>query len=145
MSDTITAEAITAAWRAESARLVGALTRMTRDLDLAEDLAQDALVSALESWPAQGVPDNPAAWLMTAAKRRAVDSFRRADNLRRKTEELGHGLREEDRLVIACRYFLELDELETAAALGWRRGTVKSRLSRALGRLRERVGEESYA
>ena len=89
-------EAITATWRAESARLVGALTRMTRDLDLAEDLAQDALVSALESWPVHGVPDNPGAWLMAIAKRRAVDGFRRADNLRRKTEELGHGLSEED-------------------------------------------------
>jgi RNA polymerase sigma factor (sigma-70 family) len=68
---------------------------MTRDLDLAEDLAQDALVSALESWPVHGIPDNPGAWLMTTAKRRAVDSFRRTDNLRRKTEELGHGLSEE--------------------------------------------------
>ncbi len=93
-----TAETITATWRDESARLIGALTRMTRDLDLAEDLAQDALVSALERWPSDGVPDNPAAWLMTTAKRRAVDTFRRADNLRRKTEELGHGLREEDRM-----------------------------------------------
>ncbi len=91
-----TGEAITATWREESARLVGALTRMTRDLDLAEDLAQDALVSALESWPLHGIPDNPGAWLMTIAKRRAVDSFRRADNLRRKTQELGHGLSEED-------------------------------------------------
>ena len=94
--ETITGETITATWRAESARLVGALTRMTRDLDLAEDLAQDALVSALESWPVHGIPDNPAAWLMTTAKRRAVDSFRRADTLRRKTEELGHGRSEED-------------------------------------------------
>jgi RNA polymerase sigma factor (sigma-70 family) len=93
-----TAGTITATWREESARLVGALTRMTRDLDLAEDLAQDALVSALERWPAQGIPDNPGAWLMTTAKRRAVDSFRRADNLRRKTEELGQGLGEEDRM-----------------------------------------------
>ncbi|HET8716944.1 MAG TPA: RNA polymerase sigma factor [Nocardioidaceae bacterium] len=91
-----TAETISATWREESARLVGALVRMTRDLDLAEDLAQDALVSALESWPSHGIPDNPGAWLMTTAKRRAVDSFRRADNLRRKTEELGHGLSEED-------------------------------------------------
>jgi RNA polymerase sigma factor (sigma-70 family) len=69
---------------------------MTRDLDLAEDLAQDALVCALESWPTQGIPDNPAAWLMLTARRRAIDSFRRADNLRRKTEELGHGLSQED-------------------------------------------------
>jgi RNA polymerase sigma factor (sigma-70 family) len=89
-------ETITATWRAESARLVGALTRMTRDLDLAEDLAQDALVSALESWPTQGIPDNPGAWLMTAAKRRAVDGFRRAENLRRKTADLSHRLSEED-------------------------------------------------
>lgn len=95
MADT-TGEAITATWREESARLVGALTRMTRDLDLAEDLAQDALVSALESWPTHGIPANPGAWLMTIAKRRAVDSFRRADTLRRRTEELVHGSRGED-------------------------------------------------
>ncbi|MGN6414306.1 RNA polymerase sigma factor [Flexivirga sp.] len=80
--------AIVAAWRAESARLVGALTRMTRDLALAEDLAQDALVAALEQWPATGVPDNPGAWLMTTAKRRGIDHFRRADVLRRKVAEL---------------------------------------------------------
>ncbi len=95
MAETTT-EAITATWRRESARLVGALTRMTRDLDLAEDLAQDALVSALERWPSDGVPNNPGAWLMTTAKRRAIDGFRRADALRRKTDELGHRLREED-------------------------------------------------
>src|SRR5215212_305825 len=69
---------------------------MTRDLGLAEDLAQDALVAALEQWPDGGVPRNPGAWLMTTAKRRAVDHFRRADTLRRKTELLGHELREED-------------------------------------------------
>jgi RNA polymerase sigma factor (sigma-70 family) len=83
-------EAILAAWRAESARLVGALTRMTRDVELAEDLAQDALVAALEQWPSTGVPDNPIAWLMTTAKRRGVDHFRRADTLRRKVAELEH-------------------------------------------------------
>jgi RNA polymerase sigma factor (sigma-70 family) len=87
--ETPTTEAITAAWRAESARLVGALIRMTRDVELAEDLAQDALVAALEQWPTVGVPSNPAAWLMTTAKRRGVDHFRRAENLRRKTAELG--------------------------------------------------------
>lgn len=89
-------QTITATWREESGRLVGALTRMTRDLDLAEDLAQDALVSALEQWPTRGIPDNPGAWLMTTAKQRAIDTFRRADTLRRKTEELGHRLREDD-------------------------------------------------
>ena len=89
-AERVTAEAITTAWRAESARLVGALTRMTRDVELAEDLVQDALLAALEQWPTSGVPANPAAWLMTTAKRRGIDHFRRADNLRRKTEELGH-------------------------------------------------------
>jgi RNA polymerase sigma factor (sigma-70 family) len=83
-------EAIIAAWRAESARLVGALTRMTRDVELAEDLAQDALVAALEQWPTAGVPENPSAWLMTTARRRGIDHFRRADVLRRKIAELGH-------------------------------------------------------
>ena len=83
-------EAVRAAWRADSARLVGALTRMTRDVELATDLAQDALVAALEQWPVSGVPDNPTAWLMTAAKRRGVDHFRRADALRRKIAEIEH-------------------------------------------------------
>ena len=81
--------AIVTAWRAESARLVGVLTRMTRDVGLAEDLAQDTLVTALELWRSTGVPDNPGAWLMTTARRRAIDHIRRADVLRRKLEELG--------------------------------------------------------
>jgi RNA polymerase sigma factor (sigma-70 family) len=81
-------EAVFAAWRADSARLVGALTRMTRDVALAEDLAQDALVAALEQWPVAGVPANPGAWLMTTAKRRGIDHFRRAETLRRKLAEL---------------------------------------------------------
>ena len=83
-------------WREESARLVGALTRMTRDLGLAEDLAQDALVAALQQWPNEGVPANPAAWLMLTAKRRAIDHFRRADTLRRRTAELGQALEREE-------------------------------------------------
>jgi RNA polymerase sigma factor (sigma-70 family) len=78
---------------------VGALTRMTRDVELAEDLAQDALVAALEQWPTTGVPTKPAAWLMTTAKRRGIDHFRRADNLRAKTEELGHALSGEEQQV----------------------------------------------
>jgi len=90
------AEVITATWRSESARLIGALTRMTRDIQLAEDLAQDALVAALEQWPEQGVPHNAGAWLMTTAKRRAVDHVRRADTLRRKTDAIGRSLSEED-------------------------------------------------
>ena len=87
--------AVVAAWRAESARLVGALTRMTRDVALAEDLAQDALVAALEQWPATGVPDNPGAWLMTIATRRGVDHFRRTDRHDRKVSELERTVGEE--------------------------------------------------
>ena len=75
-------EAVSAVWRSEAARLVAGLTRMTQDLGLAEDLAQDALVAALEQWPEQGVPDNPGAWLMAVSKRRAIDHFRRAARLR---------------------------------------------------------------
>lgn len=89
-----TGDAITAVWRRESVRLVAALTRMTRDLELAEDLAQDALVAALEQWPDQGVPANPGAWLMAVAKRRAIDQFRRNETLRRRTAEIAHGLEE---------------------------------------------------
>lgn len=95
-----TSEAVVAAWRAESARLVGALTRMTRDVGLAEDLAQDALVAAIEQWPTGGVPENPSAWLMTTAKRRGIDHFRRADNLRGKVAQLEHaGSSEEEAMV----------------------------------------------
>ena len=89
-------ETVTATWRAEWAGLVGAMTRMTRDVGLAEDLAQDALVSALEQWPTTGIPSNPGAWLMTAAKRRAIDRFRRDATLRQKTQLLGNDLREEE-------------------------------------------------
>lgn len=90
MSAQTTAEAISTAWREESAKLIAALTRMTHDIGLAEDLAQDALVAALEQWPDSGVPNNPAAWLMTTAKRRGIDHIRRAETLRRKTAEIGH-------------------------------------------------------
>jgi RNA polymerase sigma factor (sigma-70 family) len=85
---------VDAVWRMESARIVGALTRVTGDVGLAEELAQDALVAALEQWPGSGVPARPGAWLMATAKHRAVDAFRRAQNLRRKTEELGRDLAE---------------------------------------------------
>src|SRR5690606_1838217 len=74
-----TRRTVEAVWRIESPRLIGALARMTHDLGLAEDFAQDALLAALEQWPAEGIPDNPGAWLMTVAKRRAVDHFRRKD------------------------------------------------------------------
>ncbi len=85
--------AIEAVWRIESARLIAGLGRMVRDVGLAEDLAQDALVAALEQWPASGVPDNPGAWLMTTAKRRAIDRLRRDRMLDRKHEELAFEVR----------------------------------------------------
>jgi RNA polymerase sigma factor (sigma-70 family) len=92
-----THRAIHAVWNIESARLIAGLVRMVRDIDLAEELAQDALVAALEQWPARGVPDNPGAWLMTAAKNRAINVFRRGKLLERKHEELGHVLDAEAR------------------------------------------------
>jgi RNA polymerase sigma factor (sigma-70 family) len=88
------ASAVSAVWRLEAARLVAGLTRMTNDVGLAEDLAQDALVAALEQWHEDGIPRNPGAWLMAVAKRRAVDHFRRAETLRRRTADLGHDLEE---------------------------------------------------
>jgi len=83
---------IDAVWRIESARLIAGLARFVRDVGLAEDLAQEALVAALEQWPEEGVPDNPGAWLMTTAKRRAIERFRRAEVHQRKTEEIGRDL-----------------------------------------------------
>lgn len=80
---------IDAVWRIESAKLIAALARMVRDVGLAEELAQDALVAALEQWPSSGVPSNPGAWLMTIAKRRAIDHFRHRKMAQRKHEELG--------------------------------------------------------
>src|SRR5215204_5460267 len=85
---TATQRTIDAVWRIESARLIAGLARIVRDVGLAEDLAQDALVAALETWPESGVPDNPGAWLMTTAKRRAIDTLRRAATLERKQLEL---------------------------------------------------------
>ncbi|MFN0100587.1 MAG: RNA polymerase sigma factor [Bryobacteraceae bacterium] len=83
---------IEAVWRIESARVIGALTRLTRDVGLAEDLAQEALLAALEQWPQSGVPENPAAWLTATAKRRAIDLFRRNAVAQRKHEEFGREL-----------------------------------------------------
>jgi RNA polymerase sigma factor (sigma-70 family) len=86
---------IEAVWRIEAARLVAGLARAVRDIGLAEDLAQDALVAALEQWPEVGVPDNPGAWLMTVARRRGVDAIRRRATLERKLKEFGRDLTEE--------------------------------------------------
>jgi RNA polymerase sigma factor (sigma-70 family) len=88
--------AIEAVWRIESARLIAGLARSVRDVGLAEDLAQDALVAALEQWPESGVPDNPAAWLMATAKRRAVDRWRRSEVAERRHAELARALATEE-------------------------------------------------
>src|SRR5690242_21633344 len=101
-----THRAIDAVWKIESPRLIAGLTRIVRDLGVAEDLAQDALVAALEQWPKSGVPDNPGAWLMAAAKRRSVDLARHKKMAEGKHEEIGRSLdegadREEEQLVDA--------------------------------------------
>ncbi len=92
MTASDTHRAIDAVWRIESPRLIAGLARIVRDVGLAEDLAQDALVAALERWPESGVPDNPGAWLMATAKHRAIDQLRRKSLLERKHAELGHEL-----------------------------------------------------
>ena len=92
MAASPTHRAIEAVWRIEAAKIIGAVARLTRDVGLAEEMAQDALVSALEHWPKDGVPDNPAAWLMATAKHRALDRLRHAAMQARKHEELGADL-----------------------------------------------------
>ncbi|HVT39209.1 MAG TPA: RNA polymerase sigma factor [Gemmatimonadaceae bacterium] len=101
MTATDAHRAIDAVWRIESAKLIAGLARIVHDVGIAEDLAQDALVAALEQWPQSGVPDNPGAWLMAAAKHRAIDLLRRDARLERKHEELGREL--EDRQETGAR------------------------------------------
>ena len=101
MTSTITHSTIDAVWRIESARLIAGLTRIVRDVGVAEELAQDALVAALERWPESGVPDNPGAWLMATAKHRAIDYFRRNKLLARKHEELGRELKTQQEAAVA--------------------------------------------
>lgn len=93
---TETHRAIEAVWRIESARLIAGLTRIVRDVGRAEELAQDALVAALEQWPRSGIPENPGAWLMATAKHRAIDSFRRDALIDRKHEDLGREMAERE-------------------------------------------------
>lgn len=95
MTASDTHRAIEAVWRIESPRLIAGLVRIVRDVGLAEDLAQDALVAALEQWPESGVPHNPGAWLMATAKHRAIDLLRRNKRLERKHEELAQQLETE--------------------------------------------------
>jgi RNA polymerase sigma-70 factor (ECF subfamily) len=104
-----THRAIDAVWRIESARLIAGLARIVRDVGVAEELAQDALVVALERWPESGVPDNPGAWLMATAKNRAIDHFRRSKLLERKHEELGRELKSQQDVAMANFDIANLD------------------------------------
>jgi RNA polymerase sigma factor (sigma-70 family) len=104
--------AIDAVWRIESARLIAGLARMTGDVGIAEDLAQDALVAALEQWPQAGVPDNPGAWLMTTAKNRAIDRMRRGEVAARREQELGRDVELRARLAEPDLAAVADDEIE---------------------------------
>ena len=99
--DTDTHRAIDAVWRMESARVIAGLAHIVRDVGVAEELAQDALVAALEQWPKTGVPEKPGAWLMAAGKNRAIDYFRRNTLLERKHEEIGRDINEQQRTAVA--------------------------------------------
>src|ERR1700734_3446759 len=94
------ARAVDAVWRLESARIIAGLARIVRDIDLAEDLAQDALVAALRQWPESGIPPNPGAWLMATAKHQAIDRVRRDERLQRNVGLLGHELRSRQQAAI---------------------------------------------
>ncbi|HEY8244169.1 MAG TPA: RNA polymerase sigma factor, partial [Casimicrobiaceae bacterium] len=111
MGDPGTNRAIDAVWRIESAKVIASLARMLRDVGLAEELAQDALVAALESWPDDGVPDNPGAWLMATAKRRALDVLRRRKLLERKHEELAYELELDQELANRAAEAAQDDEI----------------------------------
>src|SRR5271168_3312951 len=106
VTTTDTHRAIDAVWRIESSRIIAGLARILRDVGLAEELAQDALVAALEQWPQSGIPDNPGAWLMAAAKHRAIDRLRRSKLLERKHGELSRELQARQERAVA--------DLETA-------------------------------
>src|SRR5215470_14791248 len=101
MTTSETHHAIDAVFRIERPQLIAGLTRIVRDVGVAEDLAQDALVAALEQWPASGVPRNPGAWLMAAAKHRAIDHFRRNKLLERKHHELSRELKTQQETTVA--------------------------------------------
>jgi RNA polymerase sigma factor (sigma-70 family) len=100
VTSTPTHRAIDAVWRIESARIIAGLARIVRDVGLAEELAQDALVAALEQWPESGIPDNPGAWLMATAKHRAIDRWRRNKLLERKHQELGREMETQQELAM---------------------------------------------
>ena len=103
---------IEAVWRIESAKIIASLTRITRDVDLSEELAQDALVAALQQWPSSGIPDKPGAWLMASAKNRAIDRFRRNKLLERKHDELGRELKSQQDAAMADFEIADDDDIE---------------------------------
>jgi RNA polymerase sigma factor (sigma-70 family) len=100
VTSSATHSAIDAVWRIESARIIAGLTRIVRDVGIAEELAQDALVAALEQWPESGIPDNPGAWLMATAKHRAIDHWRRNKLLERKHQEFGRELEAQQEMAV---------------------------------------------
>ena len=112
-----THRAITTVWRQESAKIIGALSRLTRDVPLAEELAQDALVAALETWPSQGLPDKPTAWLMTTAKHRALDRLRHVKLSGDKLEQLGHELDAREAMIVPD-FVDHLDDDRAAREIG---------------------------
>jgi RNA polymerase sigma factor (sigma-70 family) len=112
VSSAETHRAIEAVWRIESARVIAGLARIVRDVGVAEELAQDALVVALERWPESGVPDNPGAWLMATAKHRAIDHFRRNKMLEKKHEELGRALKTQQDAAVANFEVANDDDIE---------------------------------
>ena len=97
MAQSEASRAVEAVWRLESARIIGGLARILRDIDLAEEMAQEALLAALEQWPRDGIPPNPGAWLTVIAKRRAIDRLRRLELLERKQQELAQDLHDKQR------------------------------------------------
>src|SRR5262245_59179097 len=109
MSVSATHRTINAVWRIESAKIIAGIARIVRDVGLAEDLAQDALVAALEQWPQSGIPENPAAWLMAAAKHRAIDRLRHREMQTRKHEELARELEAQEELM-ATDFVAALDD-----------------------------------
>lgn len=139
------AQAVEEAWRSESSRLLGALLRITRDLDRAEDIAQEAVAQALDRWPEAGVPDNPAAWLMTTAKRRAIDQFRAGERQLRAYAEVAAGVDEsyeetydvehlEDdvlRLMFVCCHPSLTDDTRTVLTLRMVAGLSSREIARA--------------
>lgn len=154
------AQVVEEAWRSESSRLLGALLRITRDLDRAEDIAQETVAQALDRWPETGVPDNPAAWLMTTAKRRAIDQFRAGERQVRAYAEVAAGVEEsfeetydvehleddvlrlmfvcchpsltdDTRTVLTLRMVAGLSSREIARAYLTSEATIASRISRA--------------